>query len=79
MSGALYCLFGPQDKFFTDDDHVPGVTIAFTGTGVPPNLVATTGDEGKYAVQFPTPTMPGTYTIQAHFAGFPLWTDQIRL
>lgn len=48
----------------------PGATITFTGTGVPPDLVAITDDLGNFKnVPFATPTTPGNYTIQAHFAG----------
>ncbi len=47
------------------------ITITFTGTGVPPNLVATIapGEDALAVVPFEPPTTPGTYTAQAHFAG----------
>lgn len=47
-------------------------TGRITGTGVPRNLVATTDSGGEYFVDdFHPPTTPGTYTVQAHFAGSP--------
>ena len=48
-----------------------GITITFTGTGVPPNLAPTvqTGNEAVFFVTFKPPTTSGTYTVQAHFAG----------
>jgi hypothetical protein len=48
-----------------------GLSITFTGTGVPPNLVATVQDsqEAIFFVTIKPPTTPGTYTFQAHFAG----------
>jgi hypothetical protein len=52
------------------DVNVP-LTITFTGTGVPPNLVTTipAGEPAFISVPFEPPTNPGTYTVQAHFAG----------
>ena len=53
------------------------ITITFTGTGVPPNLVATipAGEDAVAVVLFEPPTTPGTYTAQAHFAGLTLPDD----
>ena len=50
------------------------ITTTFTGTGVPPNLVATIppGEEAVVVLPFDPPTKPGTYTAQAHFAGLTL-------
>ena len=49
---------------------IPGATITFTGTGVPSGVVAITDDHGNFRdVPFNTPTTPGNYTAQAHFAG----------
>ena len=49
---------------------ISGATITFTGTGVPSNVVAITDDNGNFRnVPFNTPTTPGNYTAQAHFAG----------
>ena len=47
------------------------ITITFTGTDVPPNLTATVqkGLLAVFPVSFKPPTTPGTYTVQAHFAG----------
>ena len=47
------------------------ITITFTGTGVPPNTAATVqkGLLAVFPVSFKPPTTPGTYTVQAHFAG----------
>jgi hypothetical protein len=52
------------------DVNVP-LTITFTGTGVPPNLVTTipAGEPAFISVPFEPPTNPGPYTVQAHFAG----------
>ena len=65
LSGSLECE--------SDSTGVAGATITFTGTGfVHPNLVATTDSGGEYFVDdFGPPTTPGTYTVQAHFAGLP--------
>jgi len=62
LSGYLQCAASP-------DTGVPGAIITFTGTGVPPNVVATTDSNGHYFVRPTSPTTPGTYTAQAHFAG----------
>jgi hypothetical protein len=50
---------------------VGGLTITFTGTGVPPNLAAMVqeGNLAIFSVTIKPPTAPGTYTFQAHFAG----------
>ena len=62
LSGSLTCVSTPT--------VISGATITFTGTGVPRNLVATTHSGGEYFVDsFDPPTTPGTYTVQAHFAG----------
>ena len=46
------------------------ITITFTGTGVPPNFAATLPNgAGQQVVNLRTPTTPGNYTAQAHFAG----------
>jgi hypothetical protein len=52
------------------DVKVP-LTISFTGTGVPSNLVATihAGRQAFYIAPFQPPINPGTYTVKAHFAG----------
>lgn len=50
--------------------NVP-LTITITGTGVPHNLVTTipATESAFFSVPFEPPTNPGTYTVQAHFAG----------
>ena len=50
--------------------NVP-LTITFTGTGVPSNLVTTlpARQPAAFTVHFEPPTNPGNYTVQAHFAG----------
>jgi len=59
-----------QDTTRPVDVNVP-LTITFTGTGVPSNLVTTipAGEPAFFSVPFEPPTTPGTYTVQAHFAG----------
>ena len=59
-----------QDTTRPVDVNVP-LTITFTGTGVPPNLVTTipATESAFFSVPFEPPTNPGTYTVQAHFAG----------
>jgi hypothetical protein len=46
-----------------------GAIVSFTGTGVKPDLHVTANKGGVFAIQYPAPPSPGTYTIQAHFAG----------
>jgi hypothetical protein len=51
---------------------IPGflATITFTGTAFENRgLIAVTGPTGTYSASFPAPPGPGTYTVQAHFAG----------
>jgi hypothetical protein len=50
---------------------VAGATITFTGTlfkiGPPPDTV--TAADGTFSAFFYHPKPPGTYSVQAHFAG----------
>jgi hypothetical protein len=51
---------------------IPGflATITFTGTAFENRgLIAITGPTGTYNTSLPVPSGPGTYTVQAHFAG----------
>ena len=70
------CVGHPQSRLFGKllreqqiESWVGDARITFTGTGVPQNLSTDTDQRGDFNVQFPTP--PGTYIVQAHFAGLP--------
>ena len=62
--------FSANDQIVTAQTGA-GLSITFTGTGVPPNLVATVQDSQQaiFRVTIKSPTTPDTYTFQAHFAG----------
>jgi hypothetical protein len=47
---------------------IPGATITFTGTGVPSGTSTVTDSTGRYDTSLGEGS-PGTFTIQAHFAG----------
>ncbi len=52
--------------------EIPGAHITFTGTGIIPSpfpIPSTTDTNGQYFAELPITTTPGTYTVQAHFAG----------
>ena len=52
---------------------ISAATIAFTGTGVPPRLSGVTDPSGRYLAVITAPLLPGTYTVQAHFAGLSIF------
>ena len=69
LSLRAFLAFSASNQLVTAP--VGGLTITFTGTGVPPNLAAMVqeGNLAIYSVTIKPPTTPGTYTVQAHFAG----------
>lgn len=70
LSLTSFLSFSSNDQLVTASTGT-GLSITFTGTGVPPNLAATVhdGDLAIFKVTIKPPATPGTYTVQAHFAG----------
>jgi len=69
LSLSSVLAFSPNGQIVTASEG--GLSITYTGTGVPPNLVATVEASlpANFFITIKPPTTPGTYTFQAHFAG----------
>lgn len=52
-----------------NNGNVGGATITFTTPGSPSSGMTVTDINGAFAFVFTAPSLPGTYTVQVHFAG----------